>query len=364
MGPGEDAGDERLGYVQDPAPAGSVVPIEKLQTLENHAMRHIFKQHILKAGVLACVLAAPYISLAADADADTPGSAQVNQPLMEQAKGAKWANVPTQLLSAGEVDFAYRELGKQNGGTPVLFLNHLAAVLDNWDPRVVDGIAAKHHVIVFDNRGVGASSGSSPKSIEQMADDTITFIKAMGYTQVDLFGFSMGGMISQEIVLKDPQLVRKMILAGTGPAGGEGISSVAGVANYDLLRGLFTFQDPKQFLFFTRTPNGIDAGKAFLARLKERSENRDKDITISAYLAQLQALRAWGHKAPADLSVVKQPVLVVNGDEDRMVPTTNSRDLARRLPNSSLIIYPDAGHGGVFQFHSQFVTEALNFLAR
>jgi pimeloyl-ACP methyl ester carboxylesterase len=283
---------------------------------------------------------------------------------MAQASAVTWASVPTQSISAGGVDFAYRELGKQNGGTPVILLNHLAAVLDNWDPRVVDGLAAKHHVIVFDNRGVGASSGATPKSIEQMADDATTFIKALGFEQVDLFGFSMGGMISQEIVLKNPQLVRKLILAGTGPAGGEGISTVAGVANWDMVRALFTFQDPKQFLFFTRTPTGIEAGKAFLARLKERTANRDKEITLTAYFAQLDALKAWGSKAPADLSVVKQPVLVANGDQDRMVPTANSQDLARRLPNSKLIIYPDAGHGGVFQYYAEFVPAALEFLER
>jgi pimeloyl-ACP methyl ester carboxylesterase len=174
----------------------------------------------------------------------------------------------------------------------------------------------------------------------------------------------MGGMVAQEIVLKEPQLVRKMILAGTGPAGGEGISAVAGVANFDLVRGLFTGQDPKQYLFFTRTPSGIDAGKAFLARLNERSQNRDKQITVGAYFAQLHALKEWGQKKPADLSVIKQPVLVVNGDDDRMVPTANSHDLARRLPNGSLVIYPDAGHGGVFQYHADFVPKALQFLAR
>jgi pimeloyl-ACP methyl ester carboxylesterase len=317
--------------------------MSRLSTLENHAMRHLLKA---KAGVLAIALAAPVISLAV------------------QPAGVTWATVPTASLAAKGVDFAYRELGKQNGGTPVVLLGHLAAVLDNWDPRVVDGLAARHHVVVLDNRGIGASSGSPPNSIEQMADDAITFVKAKGFQQVDLFGFSMGGMVAQEIVLKEPQLVRKMILAGTGPAGGEGISTVAGVANYDLLRGLFTGQDPKQYLFFTRTPGGIEAGKAFLARLQERSEHRDKEISISAYVAQLQALGAWGRKTPADLSVVKHPVLIVNGDDDRMVPTPNSRDLARRLPNSSLIIYPDAGHGGVFQFHADFVPKALEFLAR
>ena len=246
----------------------------------------------------------------------------------------------------------------------MVFLAHLAAVLDNWDPRIVDSIATKHHVITFDNRGIGASSGSPSNSMEQMTDDAITFIKAMGFKQVDLLGFSLGAMIAQEIVLKEPQLVRKMILAGTGPAGGEGISSVAGVTFYDMLRGFFTGQDAKQFLFFTRTPGGIEAGKAFLARLKERSENRDKEISVSAFIAQLSALRAWGQKKAADLSVVKQPVLVVNGDQDRMVPTSNSRDLARRLPNSQLIIYPDAGHGAAFQFHDEFVLKALEFLKR
>ncbi len=275
-----------------------------------------------------------------------------------------WKTVPTQTLTAGDVTFAYRELGRHHGGTPVVMLTHLAAVLDNWDPRIVDGLAARHHVIAFDNRGIGASSGSPSSSMEEMAADAITFIKAKGLQKVDLLGFSLGGMVAQEVVLKDPQRVRRMVLAGTGPAGGEGISAVAGVTFRDIARGFFTGQDAKQFLFFTRTPAGIEAGKAFLARLKERTEDRDADISVGAFLAQLKALRVWGQKAPADLSVVRQPVLVVNGDQDRMVPTVNTHDLARRLPNSELIIYPDAGHGGAFQFHADFVRSTLEFLAR
>jgi pimeloyl-ACP methyl ester carboxylesterase len=281
-----------------------------------------------------------------------------------QAQEATWKTVPTQTIAANGINFAYREMGQHNVGTPVVFLLHLAAVLDNWDPRIMDGIAAKHHVIAFDNQGLGASTGSPSNSMEQMADDALSFIHAKGLKQVDLLGFSMGGMVAQEMVLKEPQLIRKMILAGTGPAGGEGISTVAGVANYDILRGLLTGQDAKQYLFFTRTPNGIEAGKAFLARLNERTDNRDKEVSVAAFVAQLQALSAWGQKKPADLSVVKQPVLVVNGDQDRMVPTINTHDLAKRLPNSTLIIYPDAGHGGIFQFHADFVPSALTFLAR
>lgn len=320
--------------------------------------------HLLKASILGFTLATTLLSSSVEATDAAPVDATKSPQAIDQESRDTWTNVPTQTISAGGVNYAYRELGKSNGGTPVVFLAHLAAVLDNWDPRVVDGIAAKRHVITFDNRGIGASSGSPSNSIEQMADDAISFIKAMGYTQVDLLGFSLGGMISQEIVLKEPLLVRKMVLAGTGPAGGEGISSVAGVTFYDMLRGFFTGQDAKQFLFFTRTPGGIEAGKAFLARLKERSESRDKEITVSAFFAQLEALRAWGKKNPVDLSVVKQPALIVNGDDDRMVPTMNTHDLARRLPNSTIIIYPDAGHGALFQFHDDFVLKVLAFLNR
>ncbi len=131
-----------------------------------------------------------------------------------------WKDVPTRTITAGGVEFAYRELGADNPGSPVVFLIHLAAVLDNWDPRVVDGFATKHRVITFDNRGVGASSGAPAASMEEMAKDAITFIKAMGLGQVDLFGFSMGGMVAREIVLMEPQLVRMMIITGTGSAGG------------------------------------------------------------------------------------------------------------------------------------------------
>lgn len=322
-------------------------------------------KQLLKAAILGLALSTMFLtSRGGAAEPVVRMEAAGGRPSTGQAPDVNWKNAQTQTITPGGVNFAYRELGKQNGGTPVLFLVHLAAVLDNWDPRIMDGIAAKHHVIAFDNRGIGASSGTPSNSMEQMADDAIAFTQAMGLQQVDLLGFSMGGMVAQEIALKEPQLVRKMVLAGTGPAGGKGISSVAWVTFYDMLRGFLTGQDAKQFLFFTRTPAGIEAGKAFLERLKERTENRDKEITVSAFMAQLRALHAWGNKTPADLSVIKQPVLVVNGDDDRMVPTPNSHDLARRLPNSQLIIYPDAGHGGLFQFHAEFVRSTLEFLAR
>src|ERR671915_2270403 len=251
------------------------------------------------------------------------------------ASSTTWRNAPTQSINAGGVQFAYRELGP-SGGVPVVFLTHLAAVLDNWDPRVVDGIAAERRVITFDNRGVGASSGVTPTTIEQMARDAVSFIRALGFAQVDLFGFSMGGMIAQVIAQLEPRLVRKMILAGTGPAGGDGIDKVTRISYLDIARGLLTRQDPKQFLFFTSTPNGRRAGKEFLARLEERANDRDKTISVRSFRAQLKAIHRWGRQAPADLASIHQPVLVLNGESDRMVPTTNTVDLDRRLPKSQL----------------------------
>ena len=272
-----------------------------------------------------------------------------------------WKTAPTRTIDAGGVQFAYRELGPSTG-VPVVFLTHLAAVLDNWDPRVVDGIAAKHRVITFDNRGVGASSGSTPKTIEEMASDAVTFIRALGLDQVDLFGFSMGGMIAQVIAQQQPQLVRKMIIAGTGPAGGEGIENVTRISYFDTARGLLTRQDPKQFLFFTRTPSGRQAGKAVPGTAGGTHRDRDKAISVRSFRAQLKAIHRWGQQKPADLASIHQPVLVMNGESDRMVPSKNTVDLDRQLPNSQLVLYPDAGHGGVFQFHEDFVKRALEFL--
>jgi pimeloyl-ACP methyl ester carboxylesterase len=244
----------------------------------------------------------------------------------------------------------------------VIFFNHLAAELDRWDPRVVDGIAAKRRVIVFDNRGVGASEGSVPSSVEAMACDAIAFIRALGFEQIDLLGFSLGGFISQVIALEEPQLVRKLILAGTGPAGGPGIDKVTSVTIRDMIKAALTFKHPEYYLFFTGTSNGRRAAHDFLRRLKERTYNRDKGVSIGAFITQLKAIHAWGREAPADLSHITQPVLVANGDTDRMVPSSNSVDLARRLPNAELVIYDDAGHGGIFQHHQTFVQKALQFL--
>jgi pimeloyl-ACP methyl ester carboxylesterase len=154
------------------------------------------------------------------------------------------------------------------------------------------------------------------------------------------------------------------VLAGTGPAGGEGIDKVTAITYLDMARGALTFKDPKNYLFFTRTANGKAAAEAYLSRLKERTNDRDKAISLSAFRAQLKAIHTWGLQAPADLSRIDHPVLVMNGDHDRMVPTSNTVDMAKRFPNAELKVYPDAGHGGVFQYHEEFVSQVLDFLER
>src|SRR5437667_139520 len=199
-----------------------------------------------------------------------------------------YKDAPTKTVDVGGARFAYRQLGTDTG-VPLIFLHHLAAVLDNWDPRVIDGIAARHRVITFDNRGVGASKGSTPDSIEAMARDAVAFIRALGFDQVDLLGFSMGGFVAQVIAQKEPQLVRKIILAGTGPAGGEGVDKVTALTISDTIKGALTIKDPKYYLFFTTTANGQLAARKFLQRLKERRDHRNTPISISSFRAHLNA---------------------------------------------------------------------------
>jgi pimeloyl-ACP methyl ester carboxylesterase len=266
-----------------------------------------------------------------------------------------------QTADVNGVRFAFREVGPK-GGVPLIFLHHLTAVLDDWDPRVIDGLAAQHHVVTFDNRGVGSSAGVTPDSVEEMARDAAAFIAALGFTKVDLLGFSLGGFVSQALALQRPDLVRKIILAGTGPAGGEGIAKVDGLLPDALAKATAANKHPKHFLFFTQTPSGQAAADDFLQRLKERTDALDTPVSNETVQAQLTAIRAWGQGDATALARIQQPVFIANGDRDVMVPSINSFELLRSLPNAQLSIFPDAGHGGIFQYHSEFVQQALNFL--
>lgn len=274
-----------------------------------------------------------------------------------------YAKAPARTITAGGVTYAYRELGPK-GGIPVVFFVHLAATLDNWDPRIIDPIATNRHVIAFDNRGVGASTGDVPDSVEAMADDAYTFIRALGFDEIDVFSFSLDGMVAQALVVKHPELVRKLVLTGTGPKGGKGIDKVASTTYWDILRATLTRSDPKEFLFFNRNATGKPAAKAFVERLNERTADRDEPIGIKAFRTQLKAIKKWGRGTPDDLSQITHPTLIANGDNDRMVPSILSEDLHRRIKGSELIVYPDSGHGGIFQFHEKFAPVAVEFLTR
>lgn len=276
---------------------------------------------------------------------------------------ASYVKAPGLTITANGVTYAYRELGPK-GGVPVVFFVHLAATLDNWDPRIVDPIAANHHVITFDNRGVGASTGKVPGSIEEMADDAHAFIEALGFDSVDVFALSLGGMVAQSLATSHPALIRKLILMGTGPRGGNSTDKVGAITYLDMARAALSNSDPKEFLFFNRDMEGRQAAKAFMKRLQERKVDRDEPITIRAFQTQLKAIKSWGRATPMDLAQITQPTLIVNGDNDRMVPTRFSHDLNRRIHGSELIIYPGAGHGSIFQYHEQFSPVAIEFLNR
>lgn len=277
-------------------------------------------------------------------------------------RSADWKTAPTHHVEAAGTRFAYRRLGP-DVGVPVVLLNHWGANLDNFDPRIVESLAADRSVYALDYRGIGASGGTAPLSVAEMATDTIATIRALGLTSVDLIGFSLGGFVAQQILFDAPALVRRAILAGTGPAGGTGIERVGPVSWPLIIKGLFTFRDPKFYLFFTPSAAGRHAASEFLARLKERTRDRDKAVSLKPFLRQLKAIKAWGRQAPQPLEAIRTPVLVANGDHDIMVPSENSSDLARRIPGAELVLYADAGHGGIFQYHDAFLAKAKAFLA-
>jgi len=268
----------------------------------------------------------------------------------------------TKTVMDGEDSFAYREVGPTTG-VPLVFLHHFTAVLDDWDPAVVDGIAAERRVILVDLRGVGRSGGDTPDSIEAMAADAIAFLEALGLSTVDLLGFSLGGMVAQLIIQQRPDLVRRVILAGTAPAGDKGPAATGALLQAALEKAGAQGKHPKHFLFFSPTESSQAAADAFLARLDERTEDRDVPVSNETIGAQLTALAKWElGTSPAGLTNVDKPVLVVNGDDDTMLPTISSFHLAQLLPDAQLSIYPDAGHGGIFQHYGLFVTQALDFL--
>ena len=260
--------------------------------------------------------------------------------------------------------YAYRRFGNTDS-TPVVFLQHFRGNLDNWDPALIDDIAAQREVILVDNSGVGLSTGSTPHTVDGLACDILDFIDGLGLRQVDLFGFSMGGFVAQEITLRRPRLVRRLILGGTGPQGGRGFHVWCGETGERAYRDR-QGADDALYLFFSPSETSMAKGAEFVGRIFAREEDRDDSPALSVRDAHAEAVSRWGIPDMgklARLAGITQPTLVANGDNDIMVPTVNSYLLAGHIPNAELIIYPDAGHGFLFQYPHEFAAEVNGFLA-
>ena len=272
---------------------------------------------------------------------------------------------PTQYVEANGIRFAYRRFGKSNG-LPLLFNQHYTGTMDHWDPAVTDGFAKYREMILFNNAGVSSSSGEVPATFADMGANAVAFIKALELAKVDVLGFSIGGFVAQEITLVAPDLVRRLVLVGTAPRGGEGMKGGTPEGN----RIFGAAYDPPDHLwlsvFFTPSAASQAAGRAFLRRFRLRSKDRDPEVNDKVAPAQRAAIAIWSAPSehPYDYLIdIKQPTLVVNGSTDLIIYTVNSFILQQNLPNAQLIIYPDSAHGSHHQYPELFVRDVSMFLS-
>lgn len=301
---------------------------------------------------VAFAAAASWLSLSAPAQAAAPSASYTHQ------------TAPTQFIDANGTRLAYRRFGKA-GGVPLVFFQHFVGNMDSWDPKVTDGFARDREVILFDNAGVASSEGDVPTTVEGMATHAINLLKALKVQQADLLGFSLGSLVAQQVALEQPDLVRHVILVGSGPRAGAGMASLTPEFVEMLGKKHAVADELLLDVFFTPSDASQAAGRAFLDRLRARKANRDPDVNDKVVPAQVAAFAAWG-KPQADalayLKKVQQPVLVVSGSRDLVHYTVNSFTLQQNLPNAQLIVYPDSNHGSIYQYPDLFLAQARLFL--
>jgi pimeloyl-ACP methyl ester carboxylesterase len=286
---------------------------------------------------------------------------------MSATTRASNVTAPTQFVEVGQQRYAYRRFG-EGSAPPLLFLQHFTGTLDNWDPAVTDPLASEREIILFDNAGVGRSTGDVPPTVAGMAKHTLAFLESLGVTRCDVLGFSLGGMVGQQLARDRPSIVRRMILVGTAPRGGEDISHTEkpSLAKYfgDIsLQGKFARLPG---LFFAPSESSQAAAAAFMARLGQRMQDQEPVSGPTVAQAQIAAFRDWERftgQRFADLRAIGQPTLVVHGIYDEMIPVSNAYWLSQHLPNAVLLTYPDSAHGCLFQFHESFTRQATAFLA-
>jgi pimeloyl-ACP methyl ester carboxylesterase len=272
---------------------------------------------------------------------------------------------PTQFVEAHGIRFAYRRFGSP-GGVPLVLNQHFTGTMDHWDPAVTDGLAKDREVILFDNAGISSSSGNVPATFEEMGANAVAFIKALGLKRVDVLGFSIGGFVAQEIALQAPDLVRKLVLVGTGPRGGQNMATLTPEAQQ--IFGA-TYAIPEEIwlkVHFTPSAASQAAGRRFLERFQARVKDRDPEVNEKVAPAQIEAIGKWGVQREDSYEYLKritQPTLVVNGDHDVIIYTINSYILQQNVPNAQLILYPDASHGSQYQYPERFVAHVAMFLA-
>jgi pimeloyl-ACP methyl ester carboxylesterase len=285
---------------------------------------------------------------------------------MSTTKTPSNTTAPTQFLQVNDLRYAYRRFGNSSG-LPLLCLQHFTGTLDNWDPAVTDPLASGREVILFDNAGIGRSTGDVPTTMAEMTKHVMAFLDGLRLTTCDVLGFSLGGVIAQQMAQDRPSIIRRMILVGTGPRGGEDIMhlekpSLAKRIQDPTNRGY----DVLKRIFFTSSPASQAAGEAFIKRLMQRTDDREPPSGPNVASAQLAAFREWERftgERFADLKGIRHPTLVVQGVDDEMIPVRNSYWLAEHLPNAMLLAYPDAGHGSLFQYPESFTNNVGAFLS-